>query len=437
MLSNINTHSSFTFDFILERLSEQKGRTSGIFHSLSINSHFQPIISLAHRRSVGYEALLRCTDESGQSVSPLSLFNSISSLEETIFLDRLSRAVHIANFMRADQDGKAWLFLNLNPQVAVAGMRFGSFFEGLLQHYKIPTYRIVIEILEGRIEEEVKLADAICYYKKLGCLIAIDDFGAGSSNFDRIWRLKPDIVKLDRSMIVQASSNPQVRKIMPGMVSLLHEAGVLVIMEGIETTEEALIAMEADVDFVQGYYFARPQPYLHVVNENNQCLNALWTIYRESTLKDSGFREHEIEPYIQCFPRIVEELQKNQPLSLAAAEFLKLPYSARCYLLDKEGKQIGNNVTCGQEQDENNVDLRFMPVIDGRGASWFRRHYFRRALRFPNQVQISRPYLSINDSRHCITLSFGFDMGGETRVVCGDVDWERWEQTADTLNLLK
>ncbi len=432
MSSNINTHSTFTFDFILEHLFENQGRTSGVFHSLCINSHFQPIISLAHRRSVGYEALLRCTDENAQPVSPLSLFNSILSLEETIFLDRLSRAVHVANFMRADQDGKAWLFLNLNPQVAVAGMQFGSFFEGLLQYYKIPPHRIVIEILEGRIEEEIKLADAICYYKKLGCLIAIDDFGAGSSNFDRIWRLQPDIVKLDRSMIVQASSNPQVKRIMPGMISLLHEAGVLVIMEGIETTAEALIAMEADVDFVQGYYFARPQPYIHVVNENNQRLNALWTTYREGALKDSGFREHEIEPYIRCFPKIVDLLQNNLPLSAAAVEFFKLPYASRCYLLDKEGKQIGSNVIRSQDTpDIVSTDLRFNPVIDGRGASWFRRHYFRRALRFPNQVQISRPYLSINDSRHCITLSFGFEMSGELRVICGDVDWERWEKTCE------
>src|SRR5690606_3189599 len=89
-------------------------------------------------------------------------------------------------------------------------------------------------------------------------LVAIDDFGAGESNFERVWRLRPDIVKLDRAMITEAAQNPLVQRILPGIVSLVHEAGALVVMEGIETERQALIALKSDVDFVQGFYFLRP-----------------------------------------------------------------------------------------------------------------------------------------------------------------------------------
>src|SRR3984893_4750283 len=75
-----------------------------------------------------------------------------------------------------------------------------------------------------------------------------------------VWQLQPDIVKLDRGVIEQAARNPRVARTLPRLVSLLHETGALVLVEGVETQHEALLAMECDADFVQGFYFARPAP---------------------------------------------------------------------------------------------------------------------------------------------------------------------------------
>jgi EAL domain-containing protein (putative c-di-GMP-specific phosphodiesterase class I) len=93
----------------------------------------------------------------------------------------------------------------------------------------------VIEILEQSVKDALQLGEAVQFFRNQGYLIALDDFGAGHSNFDRVWNLQPDIVKLDRSMIMRAGHNMRIRRMMPVMVSLLHEVGSLVLMEGVET----------------------------------------------------------------------------------------------------------------------------------------------------------------------------------------------------------
>jgi len=91
----------------------------------------------------------------------------------------------------------------------------------------IAPHRVVIEILESEINDQAYLKDLIKHFRNMGCLIAIDDFGAGHSNFDRIWELEPDIVKIDRSLIKRAAINSKVKRILSGMESLIHEAGSL------------------------------------------------------------------------------------------------------------------------------------------------------------------------------------------------------------------
>jgi len=231
----------------------------GHYKNLRLMSHFQPIFSLVHKRPVGYEALLRAQDQAGNNISPLAVFNRVQNEEDNVFLDRLCRSLHLRNFLPMADD-TSWIFLNINPQVTVAGKRYGSYFGDLLERYQIPPHRIVVEILESNIHDESLLAEAVDYYKNLGCLVAIDDFGAGHSNFDRIWRLAPQIVKLDRSMIVQAANNPVVRRVLPNIISLLHESGSLALMEGVETEEQRKILANLGCDQMQGTLISPPLP---------------------------------------------------------------------------------------------------------------------------------------------------------------------------------
>ncbi len=89
-------------------------------------------------------------------------------------------------------------------------------------------------------------------------MIAIDDFGEGHSNLERVWRIEPDIVKIDRSMIVRASKEPAYMLMLRTIVDFLHGKDCIVLAEGIETRIEALTALEAEMDLAQGYMLAPP-----------------------------------------------------------------------------------------------------------------------------------------------------------------------------------
>ena len=392
---------------------------TGQFRNLLLHSHFQPIISLVHRRVVGHEGLVRPRNASGQAIAPDVLFESVESNEEVVFLDRLARNIHVRNFVQQSQD-HTWLFLNVNPRVAMFGSEHVPYFEAMLARYDLPPHRVVIELIENEIADEVQLAEAMRYYAQLGCLLAIDDFGAGQSNFDRIWRIQPQIVKIDRSSLVQARNSKRVRRVLPSLVSLLHEAGCMALIEGIEDEEDVMIALDSGVDFVQGYYFGRPQTHLL---EKSACAAPFDDLCTHHTQRVQTARHTsltELNPYVEAFRHCGELAAENWDAAEASLRMLTMPNVLRCFLLDKNGHQLGSNIALPSRAMQ--ADKRFLPVANGNEAVWSRRPYFQRAMASPGQVQISRPYLSITDARMCVTLSVLIrNAAGEECVYCVDI----------------
>lgn len=223
----------------------------------TLSSHFQPIYSLVDGQLAGYEGLLRVQQCNGEPESPLVLLSSPGSHCQHLHLDRLCRALHLANFSR-QRHHPAWLFVNLNAQYLIEARPDTGFTEKLLQAHGLGADQLVVEIIESAVGDRHQLKRFIDHFRALGCRIAIDDFGAGHSNIDRIWQLEPDIVKLDRELIHAAAGSVRVERIFARLVDLLHESGSLVVVEGVETEREADISIAAGADLVQGYRFARP-----------------------------------------------------------------------------------------------------------------------------------------------------------------------------------
>jgi len=232
-------------------------RSVGTSAGFYLSSHFQAIFSAAQRRPVAYEALIRATGADGLSIAPPQLLQSVPEGEARTRFDRQCNRLQVEKFIGLG-DAHSWLFLNLDPYVAVDGRRFEPFFAQMLESHHFPANRVAVELTELPLQAEERLASALDYYRELGCHIVIDDFGAGHSNFDRIWRLKPHIVKIDREMTRRVTTDPVARRMFAGIVSVLHDAGTLVCVEGIETEDQALCAIDARADLLQGFYFARP-----------------------------------------------------------------------------------------------------------------------------------------------------------------------------------
>ena len=225
-----------------------------------LGTGFQPIYAVRDGALAGHEALIRAVDAAGQPVSPATFFASARP-GEIAGLDRACRRVHLAQFASHDSGGVP-LHLNVHPLAALddARARFDLRLE--LGLHGIRPARVCVEILEGECGDEDRLAEAVAAYRAVGLRIAMDDFGFERSNFDRVAALSPDYVKIDRLLLGRAVGRAGARRLLPSLVRLLHEAGTQVIVEGIEDAAEALFAVEAGADFLQGYYFGSPRPAL-------------------------------------------------------------------------------------------------------------------------------------------------------------------------------
>jgi EAL domain-containing protein (putative c-di-GMP-specific phosphodiesterase class I) len=409
--------TNYNIQTVKEHVSHKENEVTGCYKTNQLHSAFQPIYSLAHKRIIGYEALIRGKNPQGNNISPLEIFSMDKSESSIVFLDRLCRYLHMGNFQFIG-DNVNWLYLNISPITVCNNRKYGSFFADLLKEFNFPPSRVVVEIVEHPIYDEELLLDTVNFYKNLGCLIAIDDFGAGSSNFERVWTLAPQIVKLDRSMIEQADRDKKIKALFPGIVSLLHQAGSLVLVEGIETEEQAIIAMDSDADFVQGYYFARPMDCLNKIKDHVFPFDDLFNRYKSISAEKERLGVSNMGQHKFLIRKTIEELKKGKSLEYSCQTLREEHSVIRCYLLLPDGRQIENTLL--SKRGTIDIDPRFRPLEDAKSADWFRRHYLRRAVIHQDQIQVTRPYLSITGGHMCITMSIMFLSPYGNRVFCCD-----------------
>jgi EAL domain-containing protein (putative c-di-GMP-specific phosphodiesterase class I) len=394
------------------------GVSTATFKDLHLTSAFQPVFGLAHGRALGFEGLLRATDSHGTSVPPTTVFKMAQTAEELTLLDTLCRVIHARNFARMSTDH--WLFLNISPAVmTVHTGESHQLLSSIISESGLPHKRVVVEVLEAALHRDISAS--IDFYRDLGCLIAVDDFGAGHSNLDRVWRMKPDIVKLDRLLLSHTTEDRTSRMFLSRMVQTMHEAGSLVLLEGVETEAEAVVAMDSDVDLTQGFYFARPAPTLEVPADAEQKFKLLYQQFHRVAVLESKDYRAEVAPYSQELKRAGTQMEAGAPFYTAVQQFLELPHAERCYLLDNLGRQIGDSLLSHTSQSK--LDPRFEPVTRAEGSYWGHRAYFRRAINRIGQVERTRPYLSVPTAKKCVTVSIAIKCNETIYVLCGDITW--------------
>lgn len=248
----------------IRHLRYDNHKASGNFRGMHLSSVFQPLFSASTLRAAAHEALLRVTDENGRQLSPAAAFAIPETPNDVVYFDRLCRILHALNFVSQADGTAAELFLNVSGRhlLNVGNGGHGETFERLLGLCGLKPQQIILEVLEARVDDIEHLNEAVETYRKRGYRVAIDDFGCEHSNFDRLWRLTPDIVKLDRSLIVQGATNERARRILPKIVDIIHDLGAQVVCEGIENPQQHRLAIDAGTDFLQGYYYAIPSPLL-------------------------------------------------------------------------------------------------------------------------------------------------------------------------------
>jgi len=327
-----------------------------------------------------------------------------------------------------------WLFLNARPDSFITSDAYRRFVEGTLTRLQLTPERIVLEVLETPNGNLDRLIEGVASFRRQGFLIALDDFGAGHSNIDRVWRLQPNIVKLDRSVIAQAAQEPRVARMLPRLVSLLHETGALVLVEGVETPFEALLSMECDADFVQGFYFAHPAPSTVDEESCRAVMDSISEMFRARVELNERTKTTLLSAYTDALQTAAERFCAGIDLRRATEDLLRLEGAARCFLLDGQGYQIGDDIKATQPcVSAPNLSRSTVGVS---GSCWDRRPYFRDAISEPGTVQISEPYLSINGVHLCVTFSIAISARGSMWVLCADIDWQHMAGHYDVGNAM-
>lgn len=209
---------------------------------------YQPIV-LPSGEVVAHEALVR-SDSSQASTAP-SILDLAEHLEQMLELGRAIRA-RVGRDLAQLTAGS--VFVNLHASDVLDDTlldRAGP----LAPHAS----RVVLEITERAALSDVgEVKRRMSELRSMGFRIALDDLGAGYAGLTSFAELRPDIVKLDQTLVRRIDDDHVKRKIVSSLVAACREIGTTVVGEGIETVAERDVLVGLGCDLLQGYYFGRP-----------------------------------------------------------------------------------------------------------------------------------------------------------------------------------
>ncbi|WP_371322736.1 EAL domain-containing protein [Dechloromonas sp. ZY10] len=222
---------------------------------------YQPKVN-ALGRAVGFEALVRWDSEEFGSVSPVRF---IPLAEETGLIGQLTWFVLRAACHEAANWRKAG-HLDLRVAVNISPRLFrerdlAALVRSVLDEAGLPPQNLELEITEGMLMGDVQRSLAVLHeLKAMGVDIAIDDFGTGYSSLAYLKRFPIDILKVDRSFVLECDGDAEATAITRAIVSLAHSLGLRVVAEGVERPSQQAVLNALGCEEFQGYLFARPLP---------------------------------------------------------------------------------------------------------------------------------------------------------------------------------
>ncbi len=214
---------------------------------------FQPIVEPVHERVFGYEALMRSTEPS--LPHPGAILDAAERLDRLPEVGRRVRTLSAAAFQTVPNDN-ALLFVNLHTRDLLDEELYDP--DAPLTRM---ARRVVLEITERAAIDDVKdVQTRVEALRRLGYRIAIDDLGAGYAGLSSFVALRPEIVKLDMSLVRNVHQSDVRRRLVAAMTSVAEDMGMQVIAEGIEQLEERDVVHGCGCNLMQGYLFAKPGP---------------------------------------------------------------------------------------------------------------------------------------------------------------------------------
>jgi EAL domain-containing protein (putative c-di-GMP-specific phosphodiesterase class I) len=234
------------------RREEAEARISRLAEGEGLNIALQPIVDLDSRKVVGAEALARFTDENGERMPTEQTFLDAHSLGIGVELELSIVERALRNQSRLPEG--MYLALNVSPALLSGGE-----LEDLIAHGHHDNRPLVVELTEHQaVEDYGELSERLACLRAQGVRVAVDDVGSGFASFRHVTRVKPEILKLDRSLVSGIDEDPVRQSLATAIVSFARDVGAIVVSEGIESETELSCLMDLAVGCGQGFYLARP-----------------------------------------------------------------------------------------------------------------------------------------------------------------------------------
>ena len=221
----------------------------------------QPIWDVEARRIEGFEALIRWQKADGTVLSPLQFVSVFDEVTREPAFAALNTAMRKDVLAKLSDFPEAYVSFNYTlEQLAYVGAS-----KELVDIYEVakdsPDRVIMIELSEMALAQRGDLDVLRAELKTLrenGFVIALDDFGVESSNLNRLQELPIHVVKLDKTLIDDLTTSERVRSIVSGIAMIVRSLNMKVIVEGVETTQQAQALMHHHIVTQQGYVHAKP-----------------------------------------------------------------------------------------------------------------------------------------------------------------------------------
>ena len=234
----------------LDAREAKRNRVAAVLANRAYGVVYQPIVHLVENRIVGHEALARFSAEPQRT--PDKWFDEAGQvgLQQELEVALIEAALKGMDRLPPD----SYLSLNVSPDTILAGA-----LDNVLAHQ--PMVRLMLEVTEHAcVQDYALLAEALEPLRSKGLRLAVDDAGAGYASFRHILKLKPDVIKLDSSLIRNIDSDTGSRALAAALIRFAEETGCKVVAEGVETREELAMLRRLEVNKAQGYLLGRPMP---------------------------------------------------------------------------------------------------------------------------------------------------------------------------------
>lgn len=251
---------------------DEIGIEFGRYQDFILKTAYQPVFRIAggFLRPFAVEGFV-VPFRDGARVPVARLFENWRPGDEA-FIERMCRLLHLRNFRNVGADGVKLVF-SFDPRV-------DGPFEAVALEIKALAGRegdrsirrndLICRIAETATQAPVLLAQTAAHIHGAGIGLAIDDFGAGTCEPERVEALQPQLVRIDGKWFQKLADRPETLRLFAPLVAGLQAMGAKVLVSGIETPHQLSICMEAGIDYLQGHLFGGPELAGTVIDERPQ-----------------------------------------------------------------------------------------------------------------------------------------------------------------------